>query len=68
MAMSEEKVRKTKRPIGVRLAGMASKLTSALDIERAKTPLTERERKAKLDELTQRAEQLFNDIAAEYQV
>jgi hypothetical protein len=69
MAKSEEGLRQTKvkRPVGIRLADMASKLTSALDIERAKTPLTEREHKAKLDELTQRAEALFNDIAAEYQ-
>ena len=68
MAKSEEGVRKVKRPVGKRLADMASRLTLALDIERAKTPLTERERKAKLDELTTRAEQLFTDIAAEYQV
>jgi len=58
----------TKRPTGERLADLASKLTVALDIERAKTPLTDRARKEKLDELTTRAEGIFNDITKEYQV
>jgi hypothetical protein len=58
----------TKRPTGVRIADLASKLATALDLERAKTPLTDREHREALDALTQRAEGLFNDIAKEYQI
>jgi len=68
MAKSEEKVRKIRRPTGVRIADMQSRVAVALDVDRAKCSLFEREHRDKLDELTQRASALFDEIKEAYRI